>query len=133
MLKECGEEKARGALHPKCRSKKRKISSLLSLHLFFLYGSFFLSFLLLEKKKMLRTKCLKRKCRNRRPKVGAKSERAEQKLEGKLPPFSAFFFFSMLFFSLFLFFFFLLEKKKMLGENVETKGQIWEGRNESQK
>jgi hypothetical protein len=42
--------------------------------------------------------------------VGAKNERAEQKLEGKFPPFSTFFFFNG--------FFFLLEKKKMLGENV---------------
>jgi hypothetical protein len=39
----------------------------------------------------------------------------------------------MVFFSLFLFSFFLLEKKKMLGENVETKRQIWEGRSGNQK
>jgi len=32
-LKECGEEKARGALHPKCRSERRNVSSLPSLHL----------------------------------------------------------------------------------------------------
>jgi len=35
MLKERGEEKARGALHHKRRSKGRKVSSLPSLHLFF--------------------------------------------------------------------------------------------------
>jgi hypothetical protein len=55
-LKEHREEKARGALHPKCRSGRTKVSSLLSLHFFFLYGFFvfvFFSFLLLEKKKML--------------------------------------------------------------------------------
>jgi hypothetical protein len=50
MLKECGEEKARGVLHPKRKSRKRKVSSLPSLHFFFLYV--FFSFLLLEKKKM---------------------------------------------------------------------------------
>jgi len=40
-LKECGEEKAKGAFHPKCRSERRTISSFLSLHFFFLYGFFF--------------------------------------------------------------------------------------------
>jgi hypothetical protein len=34
-LKEWGEEKVRGALHPKCRSKRRKVSSLPSLHFLF--------------------------------------------------------------------------------------------------
>jgi hypothetical protein len=41
-LKERGKEKARGALHPKCRSERRKVSSFHSLH--------FLSVILLEKK-----------------------------------------------------------------------------------
>jgi hypothetical protein len=53
---------------------------------------------MLENKKMPRRKHLKQKGRNRRPKVGAKSERVERKLEGKLLPFFAFFFFSMVFF-----------------------------------
>ncbi len=117
-LKECGEEKARGAFHPKCRSERRKVSSLLSLHFFsslwFFFLCVFFSFLLLEKKEMPRKKNSKQKGRNKRPKVGAKSEKAEQEFEGKLLPFSAFFFFSMVFF----FFFLLLEKKKMQVENV---------------
>ncbi len=62
-LKKCGEKKTRGALHPKCRSERRKVSSLPSLHFFFFYMIFFLCFffffLLLEKKKMLKRKCLK--------------------------------------------------------------------------
>jgi len=59
-LKECGEEKARRALHLKCKSKRRKVSSLFSLHFFFfsmvfffLVFFFFSLSLLLEKKKML--------------------------------------------------------------------------------
>jgi hypothetical protein len=50
-LEEGGEEKARGALHPKCKTGRRKVSSFPSLHFFFLYV--FFSFLLLEKKKMM--------------------------------------------------------------------------------
>ncbi len=70
---------------------------------------------------MPRRKCLKRKGKNRRPKVGAKSEWAKRNFKGKLPSFFAFFF--PLWFS-----FFLLEKKKMLGEGVwnrkaEARGQ----------
>jgi len=34
-FKECGDEKARGLLHPKCESGRRKVSTLLSLRLFF--------------------------------------------------------------------------------------------------
>jgi hypothetical protein len=50
-------------------------------------------------------------------KTGVKSDRAEWKLEGKLPPFFTFLFFSMVFF--FVFFYFLLfEKKKMPGESI---------------
>ncbi len=33
-LKECGKEKVRGALHPKCKSKRRQVTSLLFLHFF---------------------------------------------------------------------------------------------------
>jgi hypothetical protein len=40
MLKEHGKEKARRTLHPKHKSEKIKVSSLLSLHFCF-YGSFF--------------------------------------------------------------------------------------------
>ncbi len=47
----------------------------------------------------------------------AKSEKAEQELESKLPPFSAYFFFSMVFF-FFVFFFPLLEEKKMPRKNT---------------
>ncbi len=47
---------------------------------------------------------MKWKCKSKKAKVGAKSEKAEWELEGKLPPFSAFFFFSMVFF-FFVFFF----------------------------
>jgi hypothetical protein len=55
--------------------------------------------------------CLKQKGRNRKVEAGAKSERAEWELKGKLLPFSSFF-------SLFFFSFLLLEKKKMPGESV---------------
>jgi hypothetical protein len=51
--------------------------------------------------------------RSRRVEVGAKSERVDQELKGKLCPLFAYFFSYMVFFS-----FLLLEKKKMLGENV---------------
>jgi hypothetical protein len=44
MLKEHVEEKARGALHPKCRNERRKVNSLPSLHFFLLYGFLFFSF-----------------------------------------------------------------------------------------
>jgi hypothetical protein len=80
-LKKCGKEKARRVLHPKCRSKRKKVSSLPFLHFFFLYGFFSLCvslfFLLLEKRKMSRRKHLKQKGRNKKPKAGAKSERAK--------------------------------------------------------
>ncbi len=114
-LKECGEEKTGGVFHPKCRSKRKKVSSLLSLHFFsslwFFFSLCFSFFLMFEIKKMPRRKRLKRKGKNKRPKVGAKSEWAEQNFEGKLLSFFAFFFFLW-------FFFFLFEKKKMLGESV---------------
>jgi hypothetical protein len=42
MLKECGEEKARGAFHPKCKNERRKGSSLPSLHFFSSLSFFFL-------------------------------------------------------------------------------------------
>jgi hypothetical protein len=44
---------------------------------------------------------LNRKGKNKRAEVGVKSEKAKQKLEGKLPPFFVFFFFfyGFLFFS----------------------------------
>jgi hypothetical protein len=51
-LKERGEGKVRGVLHPKCRSKRRKVSSLFSLHFFFSIVFLKNYFLLLEKKKM---------------------------------------------------------------------------------
>jgi len=60
---------------------------------------------------------LKQKGRNKRPEAKAKSERAKQKLESKLPPFFTFFFSSLWFFFPFL----LLEKKKMPGENVGNR------------
>jgi len=40
---------------------------------------------------------LKQKGRSKRAKIRAKNVRAKRKLEGKLPPFSAFFSFSMVF------------------------------------
>jgi hypothetical protein len=51
-LKEFGEEKARGTLHPKCRSKRRNVSSIPSLHYYFfnLFFSFFL-FLCLKRRR----------------------------------------------------------------------------------
>jgi hypothetical protein len=54
-------------------------------------------------KKMPRRKHLKRKAKNKRPETRAKFERAKQKLEGKLPPFSAFFSSLWIFFFVFLF------------------------------
>jgi hypothetical protein len=79
-------------MRPKVRgqSESLKVSKLLPFFAFFFFVCF--SFLLLEKKKMLRKKRLKQKGRNMRPKMGAKSEKAEQELESKLPPFFAFFF-----------------------------------------
>jgi hypothetical protein len=98
-LKECGEEKARGALHPKCRSERKKASSLPSLHFFFSMVFLFSFFChLLEKKKIPRRKHLKRKGINKRAKAGAKSEKVERELEGKLPPFSTFFYYVWFFF-----------------------------------
>jgi hypothetical protein len=47
-LKERGEEKARGVLHLKCKSERKKVSYFPSLHLFFSLWFFF--FLMLEKK-----------------------------------------------------------------------------------
>ncbi len=73
-----------------------KVSSSPSLHffsslwLFFFPCVFFSSFV--WKKKDAMRKHLKRKCKNERAKIRAKSERAEQELEGKLPLFSWFFF-----------------------------------------
>jgi hypothetical protein len=66
---------------------------------------------------MPRRNYLKRKGKNLRLEVEAKSEKVEQDHVGNLPPFSTFFFFSMVYFILF-FLFFLLEKKKMPKENV---------------
>jgi hypothetical protein len=56
---------------------------------------------LFEKKKMPRRMHLNRKGKNKRAEVGVKSEKAKQKLEGKLPPFFVFlfFFYGFLFFS----------------------------------
>ncbi len=126
MLKECGEEKARGALHPKCKSERYRPS--LFCIFFLLYDFFslcvFFFFLLLEKKKMPKRKCLKWKGRNKSPEAGAKSERAEWELEGKLLPFFAFFFLLYDFFSLFFFSFLLLENKKMPKESFWNKRAI---------
>jgi hypothetical protein len=81
------------------------------------FSVFFFSFFLLEKKKMPRRKCLKRKGKNRRPKAGAKSERAERELESKLPPFFAFFFLLYGFF----FFSFALEEKDARRKRLKQK------------
>jgi hypothetical protein len=89
----------------------------------------FLSFLLLEKKKMPKRRRLKQKGRNKRPEAKAKSERAKQKLEIKLPPFFTFFFLLYGFFSLF----FCLRKRRCQEKMLETEGQKREGRSRSQK
>jgi len=73
--------------------KQEKKSKLLSFFAFFFFLCVFFSFFCLRRKKMPRRKCLKQKGRNRRPKIGAKSERIEQKLKGKLPSFFTFYFF----------------------------------------
>ncbi len=104
-LKESGEEKARGVLHPKCKREKR----LPSLHFFFfsmiffsLWFFFFFFFCLTRGKHppffmfFFFFLCLKR---------------------GKFPPFSTFFSSLWFFFSLCVFFL-LFEKKKMLGESA---------------
>jgi hypothetical protein len=64
---------------------------------------------------------LKQKGKSGRVEVGAKNEKAEQELEGKLLPFFTFLFFSMVFF-FFVFFNLLLEKKKMPRERIEIEG-----------
>jgi hypothetical protein len=54
MLKECGEEKARGAFHPKCRSERKKVSSFPSMHIFsfsMIFIFFFVFFFPLSLKK----------------------------------------------------------------------------------
>ncbi len=85
MLKECAKEKARKMLHSKCRSERRKVRSLPSLHFFFSLCVCVFVFSLEEED--AKRKHLKRKGKSRRAKAGAKSERAEQDLEGKFVPF----------------------------------------------
>ncbi len=87
-MKECGEEKARGAFHPKYRSERKKLNSVPFLHFFsFSMVFFFLCFFfLLEKKNMKRRRCLKQKGRNKKAEMGAKSERAKRKLKGSILP-----------------------------------------------
>ncbi len=63
-LNERGEEKAREALHPKCRSERKKVSSFFSLHFCFFYV--FFPFFLLEKKKTLLLSSLHLRKRKRR-------------------------------------------------------------------
>jgi hypothetical protein len=63
-------------------------------------------------------KGLETKGKSRRTEVGAKNERVEWELEGKLPLFSTFVFFTMVFFSLCFFSFLLLEKKKIPRESA---------------
>jgi hypothetical protein len=60
---------------------------------------------------MKRRRCLKQKGRNKRAEMGAKSERAERKLEGSLLPFSAFFSFLWFFFVCFFSFFYLRKRR----------------------
>jgi hypothetical protein len=89
-LKERVEEKAEGALHLKCRSKKRKVSSFLSLHFFSFSMVFFsLCFFFFS------------------------STSKEENKKGKLPPFFAFFFFLYgFFFFVFSFLFFCFRRRK---------------------
>jgi hypothetical protein len=65
--------------------------------------------------------------------VGAKSERVEQELKGKLLAFIAFFYFFMVFFSLFFFLFFCLKRRRCQKKAFETEGQKWEGISGTQK
>ncbi len=88
----------------------------LSLHLFFSLCFFFLFFLPFEKKMMPGESIW-----NKRVKTRAKSQKVEEELERKLPPFSVIIFFVMIIFFFVLFSFLLLEKKKMSGENVWNK------------
>ncbi len=101
MLKECGDETARGVFQPKCRCKKIKVNSFPFLHFFSSLWFFFLSFLLLKNEKMPRRKHLKWKGKNKRLEAGAKGKKVEWELERKFLPFSAFFFFFVIFFNLF--------------------------------
>jgi hypothetical protein len=71
----------------------------------------FFSFLLFEKKKMLGENIW-----NRRVEVGAKSEKVEQELEGKLPPFS---WFCFLLFS-YVFYFFCVWKEEDNGNVLSS-------------
>jgi len=61
--------------NPNAKARKGKLP--LFLAYYFVFLCVFLSFLLLEKKKMPKRKRLKQKGKNRRPKVRAKSERAK--------------------------------------------------------
>jgi len=77
MLKECGKEKVKGELHPKCRRKKRKVSSLPSLHFYLFYVFLFFSFAWEEKdakKKTFETKRQKQEIRSENQKWKGKTK-----------------------------------------------------------
>jgi hypothetical protein len=78
-LKECGEEKAIGALHPKCRSERKKVISFPSLHFFFFsfFSLCFPFFSFVSEEEDAKEKALETKEQKQEPKMGAKSERAE--------------------------------------------------------
>ncbi len=79
-LKECGEEKVRGALHPKYKSERiNEALSLLCIFFSFLWFYFFVcffSFLLFEKKKMLRESAWNER-------VKARGQKQEPKMKGQ--------------------------------------------------
>ncbi len=111
--------------NPKLRGQNGslKVGSLPSLHIFSSLWFFSLCFFSLfkQKEKNARRKHLKQKCKSEKAKAGAKSEKVEQELEGKLPPFSTYFFFSMVFFPLCLFFFPTWEKKDARKKHLKQK------------
>ncbi len=141
------EEKAKGVFHPKCKSERRKVSSMPFLHFFFFSMVFFsLCFFFFSstwEEKDARRKRLKQKGKNGKAKAGGQMQEPKVKghsgsLKESLFPSLHFFFFCMVFFSFVFFSFLLLENKKMPRENiwnkrVEARRQKRKGRSGSQK
>jgi len=87
-LKECGEEKAKGMFHPKCR---RKVSSFFTLHLFIYF--------LCLKRRRCQEKVFEIEGQKREPKVRGQSKRLKESSLLSLH----FLIFYVIFFSLFFF------------------------------
>jgi Fe2+ transport system protein B len=130
-LKECAEEKTRGALHPKCRSERRKQEEHFIPNAEAREESKRNTSSQMQKREKKVRGALHPKCRSEKrkqeehfiPNAEAREESkrstsSQMQKREKLPPFFAIFFFSMVFFFFVIFSFLLFEKKKMPGEIV---------------